>query len=78
MSFAEACEYRHTWVYFRLTSGAVTQVRYHAPADEDRPKDGDGIGVLEADLSHKALRQVHQLVVQNGRVLVRGSLSRRR
>lgn len=78
MSFAEACEYRHVWVYFQLTSGAVTQVRYHQPADEDLPKEGDAVGVLETDLSLKALGQVHQLVVQGGRVRVRGSLSRRR
>ncbi|HUU23270.1 MAG TPA: hypothetical protein VM389_12120 [Phycisphaerae bacterium] len=78
MSFAEAKELLDVWVYYRLDSGAVTQVRFVEPRAADLPAEGDGVGVIETSLSKKACGQVHQLVVRNGRVRVLGSLARRR
>lgn len=78
MSFAEAQVTRPVWVFWRQDSGAVLQVRVQAPKDAEMPAEGSGVGVIETTLSLKAIRQAHQLVVRNGRVLVRGSLARRR
>ena len=78
MSFADAKELRDVWVYYRLNSGAVMQVRFVAPVPQDLPAEGDGVGVMATSLSKKACEQVHQLVVRNGRVQVLGSLARRR
>ena len=78
MSFADAKELRDVWVYYRLDSGAVTQVRYAEPLSAEIPSEDSGMAVMSTRLSKKACNQVHQLVVHCGRVRVRGSLARRR
>lgn len=78
MSFAEAQERRNVWVYYRLDSGSVAQVRYAEPLPVEIPDEGSGMAVMATSLSKKACAQVHQLVVRHGRVVVRGSVARRR
>ncbi len=78
MSFAEAKEQRQVWVVYNHSTGSILSVRYQALHNEELPDEDSGISVMETTLSLKALKQVHQLVVRNGRVCVRGSLTRRR
>ena len=78
MSFADAKEFRDVWIYYRLDSGSVTQVRYTEPLPTELPAEDSGMAVMATSLSKKACNQVHQLVVHRGRVRVRGSLARRR
>lgn len=78
MSLAEASEQRRVWVYYSLMSGAVSRVMYREPRPAERPDPSDGTGMMETTLSMQACAQVHQLVVHGGRVVVRGSLTRRR
>jgi hypothetical protein len=78
MSFAEAKEQRVVWVVYDHATGAVHSVRYQALSAEELPDADSGLSVLETSLSLKAIKQAHQLVIRQGRVQVRGSLTRRR
>lgn len=78
MSLEEARQTRDTWVFYRLSSGAILSITYNEPSERALPKEGDGVGVIATTLSKKALARPQDLVVTGGRVKVRPSLARRR